>query len=828
MSIQTASAADRAYDQLNKLLASRTILRRDDPKLSEADTRAKLIDPVFVEVLNWSEAEIQRESKSATGYSDYVFGLDAAYLLVEAKRTKPRFQLDAPSKPRKLKLDGPHLLEQKKLRPALEQVQGYASDRGAHVAVLTNGSQYILFRPYLPGRSWTTGTAIAFHDTQDICENFAYFFRLLSRDAVVSGLLLDELERFDGVTEVLYVPSQYVHNPDRELVRNPYWTKLSQILSPLFTDLAEDPAVQERIILNCYVRTGLSDEADANLNRLLRDIPTKSLVDAGVTHTDSERNDPFARQFKRDVEQRRPGTYVITGGVGSGKTTFLRRFALVVARGFIQEYCIWIHVDFLTAGSQATAEAGKLLHEHLYSEFRKQLESTYSERLPEGGAELRELFAEQIQRARLTLLHGLSEDSEEWRRQVGELVETLYSSDQAFVTALLRSLGRKGLRLVLVLDNTDQQGEAFQEEVFLLSQKLSKEHRALCIVALREERFFAAFRRGIFDAFGDRRFHIGSPELRLILRSRLEHGRRELADAVETQAINISKAEGARLDQLLASLIRSVTYHNHNIVRMLACVTNGDMRHALDMFREFISSGNTNVKKISTIVEMGGSYSVPFHEFAKSAILGSRQFFKGSVSNIVNVFKKSSARRASHLTGVRVLARLCRAEGAASEHGEGFVKTATLLREFRNSFGFAEDFEGVADEFARRGLIESEPPKVDRISETTALRVSASGVYYWKYLTRAFAYLDLIWVDTAIGNQNVARKMASMADSTDVVVRFGRVRTFLDYLEREEDEELLEVAQRSGPYREQVIRTLRVQVESEIALISKKIDGAEV
>ena len=83
------------------------------------------------------------------------------------------------------------------------------------------------------------------------------------------------------------------------------------------------------------------------------------------------------------------------------------------------------------------------------------------------------------------------------------------------------------------------------------------------------------------------------------------------------------------------------------------------MRHALDMFRDFVSSGNINVFKI---LKIGGGYHVPFHEFAKSAILGSRKYYRSSVSHVVNVFKPSGARRASHLTALRILARLSRAD----------------------------------------------------------------------------------------------------------------------------------------------------------------------
>ena len=417
----------------------------------------------------------------------------------------------------------------------------------------------------------------------------------------------------------------------------------------------------------------------------------------------------------------------------------------------------------------------------------------------------------------------MPEGSTEWTKEIGEIVDKLYNSDLDFVTALLKALVRKGLRLVIVLDNTDQLGEEFQEQVFLFAQRLSQEHRALCIVTLREERFFAAFRRGIFDAFGDRRFHIGAPDLSRVLRKRLEYGIKKFRDLVAGGELILTEEDLKQVETLIGVMIRSTTQNNTNIVRMLACVSNGDMRHALDMFRDFVSSGNTNVNKILDIYEREGNYIVPFHEFAKSAILGSRKYFRGSRSNIVNLFKKSAARRASHITGLRLLARLSRAEDSSSEHGEGFVRTVNLLKEYRSSFGYAEDFEEQAGEFIRRGLVESEPPRATGALNANAMRISASGSYYWRYLVRAFAYLDLVWVDTAIVDRTVAKRMAEVGDSVDMTSRFERVRLFLNYLAQQEQIELDEVAKRSGPYRQALIPDIRDQIEKEIKVIAKKI-----
>ncbi len=433
------------------------------------------------------------------------------------------------------------------------------------------------------------------------------------------------------------------------------------------------------------------------------------------------------------------------------------------------------------------------------------------------------MFDEEIAQAALTRLYGMNPESGEWQQAVNQLVDEYFHNDERFVYAAVRTLRSRGRRVAVVLDNTDQLGEVFQEHVFLLAQKLSSDYSALCVVVLREEKFFAAYRRGIFDAFGDRRFHIGSPDLRQVLFKRLDYGRRKLAAETKSDSSPESNDELRSIDALMKALISSTTHKNANIVRMLASVSNGDMRHALDMFREFLSSGNTNVDKIIEIVEREGGYVIPFHEFAKSAILGSRKYYRSSLSHVVNLFKQSDALGASHLTPCRILARLAAAEGTASLHGEGFVSVPTLLREYRSSFGFADDLVQWGGELLRRNLVDSEPPRVNDISQADAVRITAAGAYYWRYLVRSFAYVDLVFVDTPMADHALVRRLESMAESTDMVVRFERVLTFVEYLQRKETEELALSAERVGPFQEQLLGPIRKQLDREIKLISKKL-----
>ena len=818
------SSADAAFSTFEKVRADGRIFQLEEKALSEADTRVKLIDPVFRDVLGWSEAEIRREAAVTKGYIDYVLGSEYSYLLVEAKRAAPRFQLSVTGKPRRLKLSGPHLLGNKKIKPHLEQAQGYANDLGVQFCIVTNGTQFIVFKPYLPGRSWRLGEAIAFHDHGDIQQHFAEFYQLFARDNVVAGSLIEAFEQFERTTAQLYTVLSQLSDPDRELLRNQVWGKIAKIMAPLLTDSTEDRAAQLEVINNCYVTTRLGDQTDSSLDSLIRDLPQKYLTDANVVdlQAGAKGKTALSHRMEADVKAARPGAYVLTGGVGSGKTTFMTRFAHITERDLIRNYAVWVSIDFLPIGNVDASQIDLELRKFAYQRIRAALVSEYSESLISTGEQVREMFADEINEARLTRLHGLDENESEWTAAVNIIVDGLFNNDERFVTAAVRVLARRGRRIVIVLDNTDQQGEAFQTKVFLLSQKLSADFGALCVVALREEKFFAAFRRGIFNAYGDRRFHIGSPHLKLVLAKRLEYGRKKFAGLAAEGTDALASDDLAQIDALLHALIQSTTHKNANIVRMLASVSNGNMRYALDMFREFLSSGNTNVEKIIHIVNREGGYIVPFHEFAKSAILGSRKYYKSSVSHAVNVFKQSDALGASHMTACRILARLSAAEGAASPHGEGFVSVADLQREFRTSFGYADDLVQWVGELLRRNLIESEPPRVAALSSADALRINASGAYYWRYLVRSFAYMDLVFVDTPIADAAVVRKLATMADLTDMTVRYERVRLFIDYLQRKEADEISISAERSGPFQEPLAKQIREQVEKEIRLISKK------
>jgi len=334
----------------------------------------------------------------------------------------------------------------------------------------------------------------------------------------------------------------------------------------------------------------------------------------------------------------------------------------------------------------------------------------------------------------------------------------------------------------------------------------------------------------VFDAYGTRKFHIGSPELIDVIKKRLAHGiKRYLAIALREQ---IPTNEREETEKVARALVESSTDRNSNIIRFLACVSAGDMRLALRMFSDFMSSGNTDTTKILSIVSGSRhrSYQMPFHEFAKSAILGSRRYYRSSASGIINVFSISSSPDASHWTACRLLARLKSSRHSTSTYGEGYVLTKDILKEYRDSFGTAEDLAETSSKLLLGGLLESEPPRLTSLTETDALRITATGAYYWSFLVRSFAYIDLVLVDTPSTDEPLARELArlselrkedhSLANFTNF--RIQRVESFLNYISGCDEVEIAESVRQSGPYQSLLSTEIKTQIAREIFEIRRR------
>ena len=183
------ATADESLDELRRIKSNFAEFCAAHGGVTEADTRANVIDKVLIQVCGWPETLIGREQHVERGYMDYTLPVQGKpFICVEAKREGIPFIFPIEAHHRSLKISG-SLLTQEAIGKAVNQVRGYCDDGGIRYAVATNGYAWIIFRAIREGLPWKNGHARIFPSLDHIIANFTEFWNLLSYDAICAGAL---------------------------------------------------------------------------------------------------------------------------------------------------------------------------------------------------------------------------------------------------------------------------------------------------------------------------------------------------------------------------------------------------------------------------------------------------------------------------------------------------------------------------------------------------------------------------------------------------------------------------------------------------------------
>ena len=150
---------------------------------------------MLIEVLGWQKADVFTEESAGNGYLDYKLSIDGlAKVIVEAKREARNFELADRECGGAFKLSGP-VFNNSDLQQGIRQAIHYSAYKGAELACVTNGQEWIVFRSNRIGDGVDTleGKAFVFPPLECVRHQFGLFFDLLAkhrvRDLVFRGLL---------------------------------------------------------------------------------------------------------------------------------------------------------------------------------------------------------------------------------------------------------------------------------------------------------------------------------------------------------------------------------------------------------------------------------------------------------------------------------------------------------------------------------------------------------------------------------------------------------------------------------------------------------------
>jgi hypothetical protein len=829
---------DQAFESLKRVNEEFKVFLQGKGSASEADTRANLIDKILVQVLDWPEAAIAREEHVDRGYIDYSLRIQSRrYVAVEAKKGGVAFTFPT-SEHRSLKLSGT-LLTDKQISAAINQVRGYCDDAGIRYAVATNGYAWIVFRAIREDMPWREGSARIFPSADYIEGHFTEFWNLLSFGAIQNGSLDEELGASVRYPRQLHRVINKLFNADVPLQRNRLHAQLHRIIETTFEDIADQDPVE--ILQSCYVHARSLKIVARDLDAVIVDAIPRFLKEEGTeeivqTATTAGR---FGNAIEGALSRHSGQLYLLLGGIGSGKTTFIKRYQRAVGTPVLEGRSLWFHLDFLEAPVDP-----RDLEVFAWRGVLDQLRTKYHALNIETRRNIKRAFADNIEalsqttlRPHLTYAGGLD-------TAISPYLEKWQADSADYVPRLLRvAWSDRNLQTILFIDNVDQLAPAYQAQVFLLAQRVTRSIGAITILALREESYYTASLQKTLTAYTNRKFHIASPRFRRMIDSRIRfalsvlekrESEGELAGYVLGHGIPIDKAAIADFLKIIET---SIFEQNLNIARLIEALCFGNMRLALDMFTTFMTSGVTDVDKMLNIYRRSGAYYVAFHEFVKSIMLGDRRFYKDQASPIMNVFDCGAERNASHFTSLRVVRALLLRRGESTREGQGFMDIGQLASMSEDVFGNREDLFRALNRLLSRQLIESNTKSTDTIAGATHVRATHAGWYYSRFLVRAFSYIDLVLQDTPLDDQSLERSLRADVDQVDNLsdredqklermrVRFARVRKFLDYLDREErrEEGEFDLARRGGIWQGPFVPNIRDQVEREISWIERRV-----
>jgi len=768
---------DEAYRNLCTLSQEKWV------SLSESDTRSKLIDAVFIRCLNWQEPDIKREEHEDTGYIDYVFKVrDKTAFVVEAKKQGTYFGIPVSFNFRR-KLKVRFVIQDRSLKDALVKTQTYCSAKGARFGVITNGLQYLIFEAIRYGEEWEEGNCLVFYSLDDIKRNFADFWNVLSKDAVEVNSLVERVA-MDTEEIMFFRPIDGVEYRNVIQPRNDLSRYMTPLIRYAFGEITEPEKID--LLKSCYVYQKQFDPVDKTLKSYFSlDMPRVYKGNDIRKIIEEERAaghfEEYLRKMMQSADQvsQEPMIVLLLGGIGSGKTTFIHRYFNIVLKDDEKRRTVWLYVNFKDAPTNLEAIREYILQsalsdfEHRYEELHKYLKSNLS---------------------------------------LGEISPTIES-----LTKIVKMLKALQYDVYLIVDNVDQHksmSPTFHEKVFLESNSLTKALRIMTIMTLREQTYYRSRMSGVFNAYYIQKFLVSPPEFMQLIRHRLDYALEKLfLPEVEFKKIvqtNLDFGQKNYRDiKDFLSIVRDSLcpqtrerIPTYSPTAFIMKTSGEDMRYALDLFAQFLISGNTKIDEMLDIFRTDGTYTIAYHHFVKSIVLGDYKYFTQEFSYLINLFDFDLDYSKSHFLMLRILAYANDHLANESDMGRGYIEINMLKAEAADVKINSRAVEDCLMRLARYGLIVLDTRSLENLENASYFKLTECGHYYLHVLINTFVYLDLVWMDTPIADIDLVKRLRSTLVDRPVVTdyddrvadvrrRFERTEAFLQYLKTMEDKELI-------------------------------------
>ncbi|MET3712635.1 GTPase SAR1 family protein [Sphingomonas trueperi] len=779
MDIKTAVELSDAKEAMRQLLAEQV----GTEQRNEADTRFHLIDVLIQGLFGWSRDQIRLERAQGRTYTDYELG-SPTLAIWEAKAEGRVFSIPVRTRRGMIHEISSIAIASDDAREAIVQVNRYCLDRGADIAVATNGHQLVAFCPREPDLTATIpGKCLVVSSLDDLDRNLDRLWDFLSPEGLRQGILRSFLERMSAPSAPKRL-SSIIPNYPQYIQPSALQQSLASMAHLLLINVELQKDIEQQFFEECYCESGALSQ-HALLSKQMLNARYASLFPAEEA---SPRVEPvmakpgkplLTPEVLSDAISNRP--IVLLGDVGVGKSSFLKHLMYVSAYDEFQ-HALYIYVDLGRTGALSSD-----LKEVVLDQVESALLEEYNVDIFEAGF-VKSVYKQEIKRFDRGIYGSLQvSNPQEYGRHLLEMLAKRQDDRASHVKAAIGFLAKeKRKQIIIALDNSDQRDSETQAEAFIIAQTMASDWRATVFVSMRPRTFYQSKRSGALSAYPHRVFTIAPPRIDAVVRKRLQfaldvaEGRRSL-ESLSQIRLNLSNVAA------FLQVIMHTVDNSDEVNLFLENITGGNIRLLIELIANLMGSPNMDAEAVVRVLEREGNYIIPTHDWWKVAIKGDFRYFDPSRSLSANIFSVFSPDKKEHFLLPLILAYL----DASGKHrnSEGFVSYADLTREMQ-VWGFrATSIESAIRLANNMRLVESNR-RVTFDEDEAGLygtlpdlwRINTVGAYHLRIWCTTFPYLEAIAVDIPLFDEELFDSLAEHYRSGALRDRFERAAAVRDYL----------------------------------------------